>query len=95
MSSSRSSSTSLEAATVNRTDASDETPVATDGGAVVDANPQGESEETTHAPGCDNPDCEGLDADAERPLLSVECWDQWAAYDEEKTIVRETSEVEL
>ena len=48
-----------------------------DGGQVLEAKPQGSSEETTHAPGCDNPECEGYDADG-RPLLSWECWEVWA-----------------
>ena len=52
--------------------------VATDGGRVIAPSPQNGSEETTHAPGCDNPECEGLDGDAERPLLSWECWEVWS-----------------
>lgn len=85
----------LEAATTDRTDADDEAALATDGGAVVDASPQGEQAETTHAPGCDNPDCEGLDTDADRPLLSFECWDQWAAYNEDEAAVRSIEEVDI
>ncbi|WP_336346118.1 SWIM zinc finger family protein [Halalkalicoccus ordinarius] len=49
-----------------------------DGGAVVDSKPQGESAETTHAPGCDSPECEGYTADG-RPLLSWECWEVWTS----------------
>lgn len=52
--------------------------VVTDGGAVVsDADSQGLSDETSHAPGCDNPECEGYDAEG-RPVLSWECWEVWA-----------------
>lgn len=48
--------------------------VATDGGQVLPPETRGESDETTHADGCDNPECAGFDADG-RPLLSWECWD--------------------
>lgn len=59
--------------------------VATDGGMVA-PEPQGSGDENTHVEGCDNPECEGIDADAERPLLSFECYEEWAAYDEEQLI---------
>jgi predicted nucleic acid-binding Zn finger protein len=53
--------------------------VATDGGRVVEPETHPESDEDTgaHAPGCENPECEGFDADG-RPLLSFECWEVWA-----------------
>lgn len=54
-----------------------------DGGMVSEAKPPESEPETHHAPGCSNPECEGIDADADRPLLSFECWDQWAAYSSE------------
>lgn len=41
--------------------------------------PGPEAEDTAaHVPECDNPGCEGYDAEAKRPLLSFECWDVWA-----------------
>ena len=49
-----------------------------DGGQVLEAEPQG-----SHAEGCTNPECEGLAAETERPILSFECWDVWAAPDTE------------
>lgn len=59
--------------------------LATDGGVVADT-PQGSSRQEQHAPGCDDPECEGIDASVERPVLSFECWEQWAAYDKEQLI---------
>lgn len=58
----------------------------TDGGAVVAPEPQEETDEATHAAGCSDAECEGLDGDAARPVLSFECWEQWAAYDEDQLI---------
>lgn len=58
--------------------------VATDGGVVVSGpEPRGESVEDppAHAARCRNPECEGLSA-GDRPLLSFECWAEWAAFDE-------------
>lgn len=55
-----------------------------DGVEILPPETRDESEETHHAPGCDNPRCEGIDADADRPLLSMDCWHEWAAYDEEE-----------
>lgn len=73
-------------------------PVAmTDGGtATVEPETGGENDEDTHAhaDGCDNPECEGYGADG-RPLLSRECWAEWARYNESETIVRSVDEVEL
>lgn len=41
-----------------------------DGGQLLEAPAE-------HADGCDNPECEGYDTDG-RPLLSWECWEEWA-----------------
>lgn len=48
-----------------------------DGGVVPAAEPPELENEDHHAPGCDNPECEGFDADG-RPLLSWECWEVWS-----------------
>lgn len=66
----------------------------TDGGAVVsDSEPQGSDGQD----GCPHghPRCDGADADDERPELCPECWEEWAAYSEEETIVRAIEEVDL
>lgn len=51
--------------------------VATDGGRVLEPETGGSGGETAHAPECENPECEGIDADG-RPLLSFPCWNEWA-----------------
>lgn len=66
----------------------------TDGGTVVsESEPQ---DEDTKA-GCpyDHVDCEGVDADTERPVLCPTCWEEWAAYDEEDLIIRSIEEITL
>lgn len=61
----------------------------TDGGAIVEPELPESRAENSHAEGCPNPECEGLDSDAERPLLSFPCWEKWARYDEEELLEEE------
>lgn len=69
----------LEAASASRSDGTEKRALA-DGGTVVSETKPPESDvETTHADGCENPECEGLASDADRPLLSFECWEVWAS----------------
>lgn len=73
----------LEAA-VDRTN---ETRAMADGGtAVLAPETRGASPENTHVEGCDDHECEGIDGDADRPILSFECWSEWAAYSEEQLL---------
>jgi hypothetical protein len=60
-------------------EAKPERAVATDGGRVLAPRGKGSEAEDTasHAEGCENPECEGFDADG-RPLLSFECWERWS-----------------
>lgn len=37
------------------------------------------TDETTASCLIDHPDCEGVDADRERPVLCFECWDEWVS----------------
>lgn len=39
----------------------------------------------------DHPYCEGADSPAEKPELCMDCWHEWAAYDEQERIANSTS----
>lgn len=69
----------LEAATADKQEQENECekePIMADGGRVLEAEPQGSTEES----GCPHghPGCEGINA-RERPVLCFDCWEGWAS----------------